>query len=184
MLKHILLGFLNYRPMTGYELKSIMDESTMHFWHAYHSQIYTTLRKLEDDGLVTSETEDGDDKLNRRIYTITEAGCEDLGKWLNSPLKEVVPVKEDLLVRMFFSGERDKQSVIDELQVQRVLHRRTLEEYHRLSEGGLRENIREDRELAMQHLPFWTATLRFGISYEEMYLQWIDETIHILVGLG
>lgn len=184
MLKHILLGFLNYRPMTGYELKSIMDESTMHFWHAYHSQIYTTLRKLEDGGLVISEMEDGDDKLNRRTYTITESGRADLRQWLNTPLQEVVPVKEDLLVRMFFSGERDKQAVLDELQVQRALHRSTLEEYHRLSEGGLHENVGEDRDMASRHLPFWNATLRFGIRYEEMYLQWIDETIRILEDLG
>lgn len=184
MLKHILLGFLNYRPMTGYELKSIMDESTMHFWHAYHSQIYTTLRKLEDEGLVTSETEDGDDKLNRRVYTITEAGRADLRQWLNSPLKDIVPVKEDLLVRVFFSGERDKQAVIDELRFQRLLHQRTLEEYQHLTEESMREIIPEDRDRATQQIPFWTATLRFGIKYEKVYLEWIDETIRVIEALG
>lgn len=184
MLKHILLGFLNYRPMTGYELKSIMDESTMHFWHAYHSQIYTTLRKLEDEGLVTSEMEPGDDKLNRRTYTITEAGRADLREWLNTPLHEVVPVKEDLLVRMFFSGERDKQAVIDELRVQRLLHQRTLAEYRNLTEETMLEIIPEDKERAVQHIPFWESTLRFGIQYEELYLQWIDETIRILEEQG
>lgn len=184
MLKHILLGFLNYRPMTGYELKSIMDESTMHFWHAYHSQIYTTLRKLEDEGLVTSEMETGDDKLNRRTYTITEAGRADLREWLNTPLHEVVPVKEDLLVRMFFSGERDKQAVIDELRVQRLLHQRTLAEYRNLTEETMLEIIPKDKERAKQHLPFWESTLRFGIQYEELYLQWIDETIRILEEQG
>src|SRR5215216_1138048 len=106
MLKYILLGFLKYRAMTGYELKSIMDESTMHFWHAYHSQIYTTLRKLEADGLVSSELEDGYDHLTRRTYTLTEAGRTELSAWLNTPLTETVPEKEDLLVRIFFSAER------------------------------------------------------------------------------
>jgi len=54
MLKYILLEFLNYRPMTGCDLKKWIDQSTAHFWHAYHSQIYTTLRKMEADGLVQS----------------------------------------------------------------------------------------------------------------------------------
>ena len=45
MLKYVLLGFLNYTPMTGYELKQFMDESTANFWHAKQSQIYTTLKK-------------------------------------------------------------------------------------------------------------------------------------------
>jgi DNA-binding PadR family transcriptional regulator len=185
MLKHILLGFLNYRPMTGYELKSIMDESTMHFWHAYHSQIYTTLRKLEEEGLVISETEESDDKLKRRTYTITEAGRADLHQWLNSPLQEVVPVKEDLLVRMFFSGERDKQAVIDELQVQRLLHQQTLKVYHNLNEQVMRGILPEDWDRAKKHyVPFWTATLRFGIQYEFMYLNWIDDTLRILGDSG
>ena len=47
MIKFILLGFLNYQQMTGYELKQFMDESIAHFWHAYHSQIYTSLRQME-----------------------------------------------------------------------------------------------------------------------------------------
>jgi DNA-binding PadR family transcriptional regulator len=170
--------------MTGYELKSIMNESTMHFWHAYHSQIYTTLRKLEGEGLVTSETENGDEKLNRRVYTITEAGRADLRQWLNTPLDDIVPVKEDLLVRVFFSGERDKQSVLDELRFQRLLHQRTLEEYHRLSEEGMRGILPEERETMTQQIPFWRATLRFGIQYEMMYLIWIDDTIQILERLG
>jgi len=42
MLKHAILGFLKYKPSTGYEIKQTMDKSTGHFWHAKQSQIYTT----------------------------------------------------------------------------------------------------------------------------------------------
>ena len=48
MLKYILLGFVNYQPLTGYDLKTLIDGSTGHFWHAYHGQIYSTLHKLEE----------------------------------------------------------------------------------------------------------------------------------------
>jgi len=180
MLKYILLGFLNYRPMTGYELKSIMDESTMHFWHAHHSQIYTTLRKLEEDGLVISEMDDGDDKLNRRVYTLTEAGHADLKHWLDTPLGDIVQEKEDLLVRIFFSGEREKQSVIDELRFQRQLHQRTLEEYQHLTEAPMHTILPDDADRAKKQLPFWAATLHFGIEYEKLYLQWLDDTLRIV----
>lgn len=186
MLKYILLGFLSYKPMTGYELKSIMDESTMHFWHAYHSQIYTTLRKLEEDGLLISDLEDGDDKLNRRRYTITETGLADVRTWLDQPLTEVVTVKEELLVRLFFSAQREPSAVIDELRFQRQLHQRKLDEYLNLAAGHMvgqliNENTQHADEensagIAM-HIPFWTATLRFGIEYEQSYLRWLDETI-------
>ena len=75
MLKYILLGFLRDSAKTGYQLKALMDQSTGHFWHAYHSQIYTTLRALERDGLVQSDEDAaGEDKLNRRVYHLTGAG--------------------------------------------------------------------------------------------------------------
>ncbi len=54
MLKCALLGFLNYRPRSGYDLKQLMDVSTSNFWHAKQSQIYATLKKMEKDGLILS----------------------------------------------------------------------------------------------------------------------------------
>ncbi|MEQ8674751.1 MAG: PadR family transcriptional regulator [Aggregatilineales bacterium] len=181
MLKFILLGFLNYKPMTGYELKSMMDDSTMHFWHAYHSQIYTTLRKLEAEGLLDSVQEDGDDKLNRRTYTITGAGRDELTAWLDTTLTAQVAVKEDLLVRLFFSALRDKDAVLTELRLQRQLHEQKLEYYHNLSADSM--NLLGDEaelELVAPQIPFWTATLRFGVGYEQMYLQWLDDTIQMI----
>ena len=178
MLKYILLGFLKYRSMTGYELKSLMDESTMHFWHAYHSQIYTTLRKLEAEGLVISEVDEGDNQLNRRTYTLTETGRAELMEWLNSPLVEAVPEKEDLLVRVFFSAARDRQSVIDELRFQRQIHERKLAQYQRIEVDPIEESASESA------LPFWTATLRFGVEYEKLYLAWLDETIESIENLS
>jgi DNA-binding PadR family transcriptional regulator len=180
MLKHILLGFLNYGPMTGYELKSSMDESTMHFWHAYHSQIYTALRSLEDNGLVISAVEDADDTLKRRVYTLTESGRVELQRWLDTCMVERSAVKEELLVRVFFSAERDKQDVIDELRLQRQLHQQQLEHYQVLEKEPFRSVPPEEIERLAHHGPFWTATLRFGIAYEKSYLNWLDDTIRVL----
>ncbi|MFN8376037.1 MAG: PadR family transcriptional regulator [Anaerolineae bacterium] len=49
MLKYTLLGFLSYMSLTGYELESYMAETTAYFWHAKLSQIYATLKKLEEE---------------------------------------------------------------------------------------------------------------------------------------
>ncbi|MDX2137397.1 MAG: PadR family transcriptional regulator [Chloroflexota bacterium] len=177
MLKYILLGFLNYGPLSGYDIKSLMDESTMHFWHAYHSQIYTTLRKLEEDGVVTSEAlEDDEGKLNRRLYTITDKGQADLDRWLREPLMERSAVKEDLLVRLFFSGRRAREEVLDELRIQRRLHQQKLDYYRSLSPEHLLRQTSSPEVLA-QEAVYWMTTLSFGRQYEEMYLRWLDETI-------
>ena len=55
-LQHGILGFLNYGPCSGYELTKAFHSSVQFFWPAQTSQIYLTLGKLEDAGLVTHET--------------------------------------------------------------------------------------------------------------------------------
>jgi DNA-binding PadR family transcriptional regulator len=193
MLRYILLGFLGYQSFTGYELKSLMDDSTMHFWHANHSQIYMTLRKLEEEGLLESEPEAAsEDRLTRRPYFITTAGRAALAAWLSQPMTEMTRPKEDLLVRLFFSGGRERGAVADELRLQRTLHQQKLAVYHRLAQGHMESWLpalpQADTPQAQaqavafyrRERPFWQATLEFGIAYEEMYLRWLDRVIEQL----
>ena len=175
MLKYILLGFLNYEPMTGYDLKSLIDGSTAHFWHAYHSQIYTTLRKMEQDGLVTSVIDNSDEKLERRIYHITDLGKSKFKQWLEKNLTELPPSKDALLVRLFFSASRDRDSVLDELQFQRQLHQQQLETYQKIEPE--KSSAKTDHIDFEREAKFWRMTLELGLSYEQMYLKWLDETI-------
>jgi PadR family transcriptional regulator, regulatory protein AphA len=182
MLKFILLGFLNYAPMTGYQLKTLIEDSTAHFWHAYHSQIYTTLRTLEEDGLVESELDESDEKLQRRVYTITQAGRDAITAWLNETMMAASTVKDELLVRVFFSGQREPEAVRAELLIQRQLHVAQAEVYRSVALTGWEPYIR----MAQAGHPtldmvregnFWGATLNFGMRYEALYIEWLDELI-------
>ncbi|HRF96975.1 MAG TPA: PadR family transcriptional regulator, partial [Aggregatilineales bacterium] len=78
MLKYILLGGLSYMPLTGYQIKQFMENSTTHFWYAQTSQIYRTLDQLEKEGLVTSQIQEQHDKPDRRLYHITQNGRDAL----------------------------------------------------------------------------------------------------------
>ena len=49
---YVILGFLSWRPMSGYDIKSVADESTRFFWAASYGQIYPELRRLADAGLI------------------------------------------------------------------------------------------------------------------------------------
>lgn len=180
MLKYILLGFLNYEPMTGYDLKTRIDNSTAHFWHAYHSQIYTTLRKLEEKGWLTSEMFDDEGGPTKREYTLTDDGRAALQSWLRKSLTEASRPKEELLVRLFFSGQRDKQGVLDELRAQRALHQQKLVVYENIDLGDyVPDDVSED-DTMMRERFFWQRTLNFGKRYETMYLAWLDETINAI----
>jgi DNA-binding PadR family transcriptional regulator len=179
MLKYILLGFIWQKPSTGYELKQILDNSTGYFWHAYHSQIYSTLRKLEEDGLITTHIENGSDHLTRRVCRITASGRKELLDWLNDPLMEISKMKEDLLVRIFFSGIRSIPEVEAELRLQRKLHEQRLVEYVELTGDHNGTSRPQQNEMPNHELDqfYQTAILQFGVAYEKMYLDWLDSII-------
>jgi PadR family transcriptional regulator AphA len=178
MLRNILLGYLSYGPMTGYQLKHEMDSATSHFWHAYHSQIYTTLRKLEDEGLVVSAVDERDDKLDRRMYTLTDAGKGELARWLQEPLMSLPLMKDDLLVRLFFSASRRAVDVLEELRVQRRLHQQRLDTYRQIHpEQQAAELAQEVGPAIVRDGVFWNLTLEMGLAFEQMYIDWIDSAI-------
>jgi PadR family transcriptional regulator AphA len=177
MLKNILLGFLNYGPMTGYKLKQTIDTSTSFFWHAHHSQIYTTLRQMEKEGLVSSLFKHEDDALRRRVYTLTDKGKKALNTWLDTPMTEVSQVKEDFLVRMFFSARRDPEQVMDELKEQKRLHQDMLKGYQQLQDS-IPHYGHPKFEGIEREQKFWNLTLEMGFLFEKMYLEWLDIAIN------
>ena len=176
MLKYVLLGFLNYTPMTGYELKQFMDESTSNFWHAKQSQIYTTLKKLQKDGMVASHIEPQDGRPDRRVYEITESGRNDLNLWLGRPQTELESRKEGLLVKLFFSANTDKEKLLTQLRLMRDLHQRQMEKFDTSTSDFIR-GIAEGMPQFAKDAELWDATRRFGVLFEEMYVRWLDETI-------
>ena len=67
-LEHAILGFLNYRPFSGYDLKKIFDTSVRHFWPADQSQIYRTLSRLEENGFAEMEVVEQEDRPDQPGY--------------------------------------------------------------------------------------------------------------------
>lgn len=75
-LEHILLGLLR-EPATGYDIKNAFSASVRHFWSAELSQIYPTLKRLEQRRMLRSRLEPSPKGPNRRVYTLTEEGRAD-----------------------------------------------------------------------------------------------------------
>ncbi len=82
-LEHVLLGLLR-RPASGYDLKREFEERVGQFWSAPLSQIYPTLRRLEERGLLRSHEEPSTRGPARRVYERTLDGWEELREWLES----------------------------------------------------------------------------------------------------
>ena len=80
-LKHILLGMLA-RPASGYDLKKEFEESLSNYWNAELAQIYPTLKKLEQEKLISSEELTSSQGPNRKVYKRLKAGQNELVSWL------------------------------------------------------------------------------------------------------
>ncbi|MBA3468527.1 MAG: PadR family transcriptional regulator [Herpetosiphonaceae bacterium] len=176
MLKYVLLGGLSKQPVTGYQLKQFVDGSSRHFWHAQTSQIYRTLNALETAGLLTSEIQEQDVRPDRRIYQITAAGQADLQAWLAEPMTEIAPTKDALLVRIFFSAQLDKATVLTQLRLQRSLHQRQLNLYQNEIADLISTQVQQNSALKRDGL-LWEITRRNGELAEEAYVRWLDEAI-------
>ncbi len=178
MLRYALLGFLNYRPLTGYDLKGEIDGSTALFWHAKQSQIYTTLKALEEEGMVSSRIEPGEGRPDRRVYQITPAGADDLARWLGEPLTEISRLKDGLLLKLFFSGNQPAADLITQLRLQKALYQEQLARLEELEAhiAGLRAMMPQYR----RDFLLWEAVRQYGLSYTRGYLDWIDSTLIML----
>lgn len=166
---HTLLGFLTWAPMSGYDLKRRIDGSVQNFWSESYGQIYPTLRKLADAGLIEPQAEAGDGR-KRQVYAITEAGRAELRRWIEvAPERQ--PLRNELLLKLFFGSRVDPERCIEHLETYRAEVADALERYAQMREpleAASREQI-EPR--------YWLMTLRYGERNQQATLAWCDETL-------
>ena len=93
-LKYAILGLLNRKNMTGYDLSKEFETTLFEFWNAKHSQIYPELKSLSENGLVRYEVEITGNVLEKKVYSITEKGREDFYKL--SPEKRMALLTDQL----------------------------------------------------------------------------------------
>ncbi|MDR7380964.1 PadR family transcriptional regulator [Promicromonospora iranensis] len=160
----LILGLLDLRPMTGYDLKKTFDGTVAHFWSADQSQIYRTLARLEQDGLVDVRVVAQAGKPDRREHRLTDDGRARLTEWLRSPLPDEKP-REPFLGRLFFVGREDDPELVRALLAERRDAARRLL-------ATLESLPTVDSDLAAR---LRSATLRKGILEVQAELTWLDE---------
>ncbi len=174
-LEYSLLGFLQYHPMTGYDLKKALDESTQFFWHAELSQIYPELKRLEQKGWIKSEALPQEGKPDKKVYTITQTGREQLHAWLSDPVDEVPPIKNQVLLKLFFSGTLNKEEICSQLrcqlEVQRALQKRFQQDTPRKIQSAAETGSMTDPAM------MWEIVRRYGEAQADMTVRWLEESL-------
>ena len=98
--------------MSGYDLKKTFDRSVQHFWPANQSQIYRTLAELDEQGLVSKEVISREERLDMKVYSLTEAGQVELHNWLATPLRPQ-DTREPFLIQLFFGGQLSEAELLN-----------------------------------------------------------------------
>ncbi|MEN3279473.1 MAG: hypothetical protein V7607_613 [Solirubrobacteraceae bacterium] len=109
-LRYAILGALTSAPSSGYDLARLFDTGLGSFWSAAHSQIYPELRRLEEDGLLESAPSTVGEKLEKRVYSVTPAGLEQLKAWAGGPPK-YRPIRDPERLQLIFSDLLDVPTI-------------------------------------------------------------------------
>jgi PadR family transcriptional regulator, regulatory protein AphA len=158
---YVILGFLSWRPMSGYDIKSLVDESTRFFWAASYGQIYPELRRLADAGLIEA-AEAAEGGRRRQEYALTADGREALEGWLaNEP--DVFELRDEGLLKLFFASA-SPETAVETLVAKRAQHAETLSRFRELEASG-------------KPTGFALQTLRYGIEMQQWCVSWCDRAI-------
>jgi DNA-binding PadR family transcriptional regulator len=146
--------------MYGYQLRVAFEESTGGTWPLNIGQVYTTLSRLERDGLVGSLPEsDG----GQRPYEITKAGQADLAAWFATPVSRADRPRDELAIKFALALTTPGVDVRAVLQAQRTATMRTLQEYTRLKTGA-------DQKADLS----WLLVLDAMLFQAEAEVRWLD----------
>ena len=167
-LRGAILGFLSLEPTSGYTLKQRFDGSVQSFWTATQSQIYRELHALEEAGAVEAERLPGDGKPDRKVYSLTKRGREELAAWLAEPLVPLV-LRHPLLLKFVFAAELPP-AVLD-AQLARYAEgvAATRRDYAaRLDSPEIFSLARAEREGVV-----WRLAIEHGLGWCDAELAWI-----------
>ena len=157
-IKHGLLALLEREPMYGYQLRHEFDTTTGSTWPLNVGQVYTTLARLERDGLVEPQEQDAEGRLR---YAITEVGRDELDGWFASPVVSADRPRDELAIKLALAVTVPGIDVSEVIQRQRAATITAMQDLTRLKKGGAGEVS-------------WTLVLesmRFSLEAE---IRWLD----------
>jgi PadR family transcriptional regulator AphA len=161
-----ILGMLGFWPLSGYEIKSLVDNSTRFFWAASYGQIYPELRRLADAGLIEGE-EQAQGGRKRTVYSLTSAGREALAEW-HASTAEIQETRDETMLKIFFAD------AVGEGATERALEQKR--DHHRDLAARLRA-LQEEKEERGETPESAFRTLRLGIDWNDWVAGWCEREL-------
>ncbi len=156
--KQGLLALLAEGDMYGYQLRTTFEQRTGATWPLNIGQVYTTLNRLERDGLV----EEHGDGEGHQTYRITDAGREEVRRWFVTPVSRTSAPRDELAIKLALAVQARDIDVTAIIAAQRTETLRTLQDYTRLKAKALETDVA------------WLLVLDAMVFQAEAEVRWLD----------
>jgi DNA-binding PadR family transcriptional regulator len=156
-----LLAILEEMPTYGLHIKNEFESRTGAMWPLNVGQVYSTLSRLDRDGLVRI-LEEGPD--GQRVYAVTDAGAERLRAWFDTPTQMLPPARDELVLKLIMAVGRESVRPGDVIQAERRSAIELLQEFTVLKRKGSLES-----DLG------WAFLLDSLIFQTEARVRWLDD---------
>jgi DNA-binding PadR family transcriptional regulator len=177
-LRHAVLASLLEGEAAGYELSKRFDVSVANFWSATPQQLYRELERLESEGLVQGRVVEQERRPNKRVFSLTQAGREELHAFIAQPTRPAA-IRDDLLVKLQAASADDLGAVRRAFEERREQARNKLALYDRLRDGLLDENSESVYLRGAERVgPY--LTLMGGRMYEQQNIRWCSAVLDAL----
>lgn len=180
MLKHGMLGLINYHDMTGYEILEVFRDSLHFFWNATPSQIYRELKTLEKKNWVSKTMVPQQGKPNKNVYSITEEGKSELLRWISSDFSGL-NFHNPILMKVFFMGGQSREESIryfESLKAYCKIFLENIAPIYQYIEAY--SSYLDDKEQSL----YWMMTVDYGYRNMQMCMEWAESCMEQLRGSG
>jgi PadR family transcriptional regulator AphA len=163
-IKHAILGLLNYRDMYGYQIKNHIEENFAFMWTVNYGQIYTGLKNLTEEGLITLKevlpSEGG--APHKKLYSLTKKGQDEFKNWMKSSPGEKVLFRDPFMIHFIFLGFLETEEAL-----------RFIDEHIQIYEQNLASK-KAELHLWKDRGIYVSLARDLGIRYRETYLEWLQ----------
>ena len=136
--RHALLALLSEGPKYGLQLREEFEARTGEVWPLNVGQVYTTLQRLERDGLVEA---DGTEAGPQKRFRMTGPGADELDLWLRTPPDPTAPPRDELVIKVLVALEVPSVDVLALIQAHRRHLVEAMQRYTRLKEDATDEEV-------------------------------------------
>ena len=137
--RHALLALLSEGPKYGLQLRDEFEAGIGEVWPLNVGQVYTTLQRLERDGLAESDGSDPDGPQRR--FRITQAGREELAGWLRTPPDMTSPPRDELVMKILVALRLPGTDVPGVIQAHRRYLVQLMQQWTRIKEAAAESDI-------------------------------------------